>query len=283
MQSVALCQNRDSVALQLYRSGKVTKEAYYKTRPKTEIIAEGKRLVNELRDKLPYKFPIDYLMACSDHAILKEWVDYPGLLGLDTVSDPRVLESFNLLWHYQLYKYFSFDGKDTCLLLAQYVPGFIGFDLFKSDSGSWVFSDRIDFPKEGRFVFDTLNGGSMIRFYFPTWGTGDYENNMEIVDILHGRFQVAYRTFLAEESTDPWSPFPIRFLTTLRFADLNHDGYKDIIQKTTIDSMASITSDPSEEGAMEKDPAIKTLKRMRKIFLWDQSRAVFVKDVTHSL
>ena len=123
----------------------------------------------------------------------------------------------------------------------------------------------------------------MIRFYFPTWGTGDYENNMEIADIAHGRFQVAYETFLAEESTDPWSSFPIRFLTTIRFADVNHDGYEDIIQKTTVDSMASITSDPLEDGAMQKDPAIKTLRITRKIFLWDPSRAVFVKEVTHSL
>lgn len=284
LQSVAFCQNRDSLRLRLYREGLISRDTYLKTLPKAEVVAEGKKLIRKLRNELPYKFPLDYLVNHSDTAAMEEWAEFPKSIKLDTIKNPRVLESFDLPdGRYELFKYYSFNGKDTCFLLGTYEADLLGFDLFTSHSGRWKCTDYFDLDRGGRCQFDTLNGGSILEFLYPTWATGDFKKRMDIVAIVHGRFQIAYETILDEESVSPWSSFPIRFVTTVRFADVNHDGYLDIIQETNVDSMATLTNNPFPAGAMKKDRAIKTLKKTSEVFIWDPSRAMFVKEVTRGL
>lgn len=272
--STSYAQNRDSLILYLYESGQIPPSTYFKSRPISETAAQAKKMIHQLRDSLPYKFPLDYLAEHLDSTTLSNCVLF-GEIGPFQMKDKRVLEAFDLGISFGLYRYLSFDGKDRPFLLGSFSPRLGGFDLFTSDS---IHTDQVSLPREGEFQFGTLNGGNVIKLLFPSSGTGAFEKYMKILAIKENHFYVLYEATLAAQATFPWSTFPVRSITQVNFIDLNHDGYLDIVETTTVDSVADLADDPSKDGEIEKIPSLKTLNRQSRNLLWNHDLSTFLEE-----
>lgn len=274
----ARSQDKDSLLLQLYNTGLITKEIYYKSRPIAEVMKEGNQVVQKLRSQLTYKFAVDYLIEHSDTESIRAWALYSDSIKCVHPDDPGVLEEFKLPTDYKLYQYHSFDNKDTYYLLGEFIPGFYGFYLFSTDSVPPVYCDKVELPRDGRFEFGTLNGGSIIKYYYPTWGTGYFKKHFDIGAIDNNRFHLLYETTLAAEAEPPWSEFPERALTTIKYTDINGDGYLDIVEESVVDSLADLSQNAFQDNTIESLRSLKTIKRVSRTLLWDPARSTFIEQ-----
>jgi hypothetical protein len=269
---------KDSLLQVLYNEGHITKEKYYHSRLKADVVKEGLGILVKLRSRLKYKFPVDYLIQPSDSEKLFDLALYGEQVKKIHPQDTQVLEEFILSSRHQLLRCRSFDNSSNHYLLATFVPGFHRFDLFSADSDFSAFLDKIELPREGIFHFDTLNGGNVIKFEYHTWGSGYFTKHLSIVCIANGGFKYLFQTTLVNLLSQPWTVQDTRTISTIKFVDLNRDGLLDILQVDTVDVVRDVPDNLFNEGALETSKSVRIIKTETKRYIWNRETYAFIEQ-----
>lgn len=265
-------QNRDSLLYDLYQKGLISKQKYYESISPIKSFKIINAKIDEVRNKLKYKFALDFIRQQMDSSALISALAY-DLIGIDNYKDPIILENFILQHLYQLYKCKSFDGKERYYLLSKCVPGFVGFYLF-NDSIKPTYLDKYELDREGRFYFDTLNRGNIFHIEEQTTGSGIYGHHLFLVTIKNRKFVEQFHCYLACLSS--WTDTTTRTISSIHYKDINDDGYLDIILKTKVDILDSDKDiNVFNKGELEKAIPIRCKSKTVERFIWDEVTLTF--------
>lgn len=275
--------SKDSMLHKLYDMGKISKSTYLGdistpnwAQAVREVYQKAYDKVLSLRTKAKYKFAYHALMQLLDSATLYDSIDYSDFEIRRGSEDPLALEEYELWSYYRLYRFPSFDNTSNHYVIGEYLPGFAGFFLIGSDTSRASIIDRLDISRQGHFDRDTLNGGNILRIEYRTTGTGYYADHLMFVALVRGRFQTLYNDYAEIFSSYPFSERPTTIKNTLRFVDLNRDGFLDILKTTKEDTFKDI-SDPHD--------GIKPIqsKTTTERYFWSPILLRFVEDTSKKL
>jgi hypothetical protein len=199
----AHCQSaRDSLLLQLYKNGQISKRTYYASIPKDSLIALNIRQIQKLQRELKYKFVLDFLLnykteegeSLVDPA--NPYLDPDDIRRKTDTAEKSALEQFVIDFDYSLREIKSFTGSERYYLLASSERHHLyRLWLLGDDTSHWIFGDTYEFPREiGRFDFDTLNGHNVIRTSKTNWSTGHYAEDEAILGVIDNRFKPLFVT-----------------------------------------------------------------------------------------
>ncbi len=231
---------------------------------------------NGLRVNMKYKFAFDFAIRQGISFQLK---DYNGT-GFDTLerTDPRVLEEFVCFNYYRLYECKSFDGIRSYFLLQKGNEFPLSLYLFRGDSIHATLVDSFQCSRQATFAFDTLNGGNIFRIEEWITGSGFYGHPLELVTINNDRFVELFHCYLSY--VDAMMGDTVRRGTgKLRFVDLNHDGWLDILLESSEDMLdPHETINPWIEGELENAKPLTNLSHRVEKFIWDKQSLRFKRQ-----
>lgn len=226
------------------------------------------KLLSELRENLRYKFAFDFVTQHHHGEYLP---------GADTIrpSNPRALEAFTCYNHYQLFRCASFDGKNQHFLLQEGSDWPLTLYLFDTDTVHATLLDKFESSGEATFDFDSINGGNILRIEEETTGSGFYGHHLFLYTIFHNKFIEQFHCYLSFLNA-MLSDTARRGTGTVKYIDLNNDGYLDILLETSVDLL-----DPSENlsgsnnGEPENAKVLRQVSRKVKKFIWNKITLTF--------
>jgi len=275
--------NKDSVVHELYKQGRISYESLFQSSAnyRSQFWIKRGQFIAHLRQQLSNKFALDYLTRNLDTVFipgnprnvpLRE--DSAADFRVLHTRDPHVIEEFVLeATDYRLYRCPSFHGdqKYTLLSTGPREP-FIGFDLFSSDTTkpTWLDDFQITRPGGGgAFNFDTLNGGNIIRVEDMSWGMGHIEYHVRFLTVNDGEFIEQFHFIPARTSIEDDAKNH-RYLSQIEFADLDNDGYADIIITMTDDILQG-DQNPHLLAEIEQATVVNRISTTVTKFLWDNT------------
>ncbi len=281
--------SKDSVVRELYKQRRISFGTLFQSSAsyRSQFWITRKQFIGGLKAQVRNKFALDYLARYLDTVFIQgnpynvpPREDSAGDFRVLSSKDPHVIEEFMLLGtDYRLYRCPSFHGDQNYILLSTGPKeDFIGFDLFSSEADQSTRLDSFEITRPGgggAFQFDTLNGGKIIRVEDRSWGVGHIDYHVRFLTVNDGKFVEQFHYLPARTSVEDDGRHH-RYLSHIDFADLNSDGYADIIV-TTKDDILRKDQNPALLREMERAAVAKLISTTVRKFLWDNALLKFLE------
>jgi hypothetical protein len=243
-------------------------------------------LALKVRSALKYKFPLDFVLHLDSASEASDSADWGFIrqhygIHIQNSSDPNALEQFECYAsQYSLYRLSSFTAKARYFVLAESGEdsSSLTFYLFTGDSIHPRYLDKYAVgTQQASFRFDTLNGGDVFRINAKSTGTGLYDRSLILIAIKRGFLVDIFHCDL--RYLDATTDTTFRGLGSVKFVDLNKDGYLDIVYKLVVDVLA-----PSQNpnvwipGKLEKAKALYRSSRVVEHYIWNRKYAVYERQ-----
>ncbi len=242
-------------------------------------------LALKLRSTTKYRFALDFALRLD--SALK--VDNPELwkinhedhgIRFSNHSDSSALGEFECYgYHFYLYRFLSFSGKMRFLLLRKWDGNYpLTFYLFSGDSVHPAYLDKYEVgTQQATFRFDTLNGGSVLRIDGQGTGTGFYGHHLFIIGVKSGFFVELFHRYLSY--LDATTDTTLRGIGTVTFADLNKDGFLDIVYRLTVDVLTP-DQNPNvwNPGELEGAKVLHRLSQVEEDYIWNKEYSAFERS-----